>query len=340
MSRARRASPPPSRRSPSAPRRSASAPSAASCWRTRCSRARSGRSTPRTTTPNGESERLLGGAIARLGGLPDDKVIFSKVDADPVTGVFDADRVRRSFDETRERLGLDTLPLLHFHDPYALTVTEAMAPGGPVEALTRLRDEGAVGAIGIAAGKRALMEEYVRTDAFDAVLNHNRWTLVDRSADTLWNLATERGMTVFNAAPFGGGILAGSTTRGPKYAYSEASGELLAFIDRMQGLAAEWGIELAAAAVQFSTGDPRIHSTVVGMSSIARLESLPGLDVGRDPRRGSGTRSTRSERRRRRPPPSRPVSERRLVKSPHGRLQTRARRASRLGRRSGESVLR
>jgi D-threo-aldose 1-dehydrogenase len=226
---------------------------------------------------DGESERLLGGAIARAGGLPVDKVIFSKVDADPVTGVFDADRVRRSFDETRERLGLDTLPLLHFHDPYALSVTEAMAPGGPVEALARLRDEGAVGAIGIAAGKRALMEEYVRTDAFDAVLNHNRWTLVDRSADTLWNLATERDMTVFNAAPFGGGILAGSTTRGPKYAYTEASPELLAFIDRMQALAAEWGIELAAAAVQFSMGDPRIHSTVVGMSSIARLESLPGL---------------------------------------------------------------
>jgi D-threo-aldose 1-dehydrogenase len=225
----------------------------------------------------GESERLLGGAIARLGGLPAGKVVFSKVDEDPVTGVFDADRVRRSFDESRERLGLDTLPLLHFHDPYSLEVSQAMAPGGPVSALIALRDEGAVGAIGIAAGKRAIMEEYVRTDAFDAVLNHNRWTLVDRSADTLWNLATERRMAVFNAAPFGGGILAGSTTRGPKYAYTEASGDLLAFIDRMQGLAAEWGIELAAAAVQFSMGDPRIHSTVVGMSSIARLESLPGL---------------------------------------------------------------
>ena len=92
---------------------------------------------------NGESERLLGEAIARAGGLPEHKVIFSKVDPDPVTGIFDADRVSRSFDETRERLGLDTLPLLHFHDPYALTVSEAMAPGGPVEALpasaTRVR---------------------------------------------------------------------------------------------------------------------------------------------------------------------------------------------------------
>jgi D-threo-aldose 1-dehydrogenase len=225
----------------------------------------------------GESERLLGEAIARLGGLPAGKTVFTKVDPDPVTGVFDADRVRRSFDESRERLGLDTVPLLHFHDPYSLEFADAMAPGGPVSALIALRDEGAVDAIGIAAGKRALMEDYVRTDAFDAVLNHNRWTLVDRSADTLWNLATERRMTVFNAAPFGGGILAGSTTRGPQYAYTDASSDLLAFIDRMQGLAAEWGIELAAAAVQFSMGDPRIHSTVVGMSSIARLNSLPGL---------------------------------------------------------------
>ena len=47
---------------------------------------------------NGESEKLLGGAIRRLGGLPADKVVFSKVDADPVTGRVYADRVRRSFD--------------------------------------------------------------------------------------------------------------------------------------------------------------------------------------------------------------------------------------------------
>jgi D-threo-aldose 1-dehydrogenase len=226
---------------------------------------------------NGESERLLGDAIRRRGGLPSDKVIFSKVDADPITGRFDADRVRRSFDESLTRLGLDSLPLLHFHDPYMLELRDAMAPGGPVDALVALREEGAVGAIGIAAGKRALMEEYVKTDVFDAVLNHNRWTLVDRSADTLWNLATERRMAVFNAAPFGGGILAGSTTRGPKYAYSEASQELLDFIASLEGIAADWDIELAAAAIQFSLADPRIHSTVVGMSSIARLESLPGL---------------------------------------------------------------
>lgn len=225
----------------------------------------------------GESERLLGETIAELGGLPSDKVVFSKVDQHPETGAFDHDRVLRSFDETRERLGLDTLPLLHLHDPYTISVAEGLAPGGPVAALLKLKEQGVVGAIGIAAGQRALVEEYVRSGAFDAVLTHNRYTLVDRSGTGIIEAATERGMTVFNAAPFGGGILAGSTFRGPKYAYQDASAELLAFIDRIHDLCAEWEVPVAAAALGFSMREPRIHSTVVGTYSLKRVEELPAL---------------------------------------------------------------
>jgi D-threo-aldose 1-dehydrogenase len=225
----------------------------------------------------GRSETLLGEAIAAAGGLPTGKVVFSKADQDPVTGVFDGERVRRSFDESTERLGLETLPLYQLHDPYTLTVQQGMAPGGPVEALIRLRDEGRIGAIGIAAGERALVEDYVRTDAFDVVLSHNRWTIVDRTADTILRLATERGMTVFNAAPFGGGILGGSTFRGDSYGYQPASSEFLSHLQRVRDLCAEWGISVAAAALAFSMREPRIHTTVVGIYSQQRLDELPGL---------------------------------------------------------------
>lgn len=225
----------------------------------------------------GRSEELLGEAIAAAGGLPAGKVVFSKADQDPETGVFDGDRVRRSFDETTARLGLETLPLYHLHDPYTISVSEGMAPGGPVEALLRLREEGRVGAIGVAAGRRALVEEYVRTGAFDVVLSHNRWTLVDRSAETILQLATERGMTVFNAAPFGGGILAGSTFRGQSYGYAPASDAFLAHLDRVRALCAEWETDVAAAALAFSLREPRIHSTVVGIYSRQRLDELPRL---------------------------------------------------------------
>ena len=225
----------------------------------------------------GRSEQLLGEAIAAAGGLPKDKVVFSKADQDPETGAFDGDRLLRSFDETTARLGLDTLPLYHLHDPYTISVSEGMAKGGPVEALLRLREEGRVGAIGIAAGEHGLVEEYIRTDVFDVVLSHNRWTLVDRTAETILTLATERGMTVFNAAPFGGGILAGSTFRGDSYAYQPASAEFLTHLDAVRALCTEAGVNIAAAALRFSMLEPRIHSTVVGIYSQQRLDELPGL---------------------------------------------------------------
>jgi D-threo-aldose 1-dehydrogenase len=225
----------------------------------------------------GRSETLLGGALAAAGGLPPGKVVFSKADEDPSSGVFDGDRVRRSFDESCSRLGLETLPLYQLHDPYGLTVAEGMAAGGPVEALLQLRDEGRIGAVGIAAGSRELVEEYIRTDAFDVVLSHNRWTLVDRSAETILSLATERGMTVFNAAPFGGGILAGSTFRGDRYAYQPASAPFLAHLHAVQELCGSFGVSVAAAAIAFSLREPRVHTTVVGIYSHERLAELPAL---------------------------------------------------------------
>lgn len=225
---------------------------------------------------DGKSERLLGEAIRELGGLPEGHVVFSKGDQDPVTGAFSGERMRRSFEESTERLGLATLPLYQLHDPYTISVSQAMAPGGPVDVLLKLRDQGRIGAIGVAAGTIPLMEEYVQTDAFDVVLTHNRYTVVNRAADRLIDLATERGMTVFNAAPFGAGILAGENFRGQTYGYSEPSPEFLAHIERFRALCAEWQLEPATVALHFSLRDPRIHTTVVGVNSVERLAELQG----------------------------------------------------------------
>lgn len=223
---------------------------------------------------DGESERLLGAAIRELGGLPENRFVFSKGDQDPVTGAFTGDRMRRSFEESTERLGLAALPLYQLHDPYTIEVSEALAPGGAVDVLLKLREQGRIGAIGIAAGRRELVEEYVKTDVFDVVLTHNRYTVVNRAAERILELATERGMTVFNAAPFGSGILAGDNFRGRTYGYTTPSPEFLAHVDRFRALCAEWGVEPAAAALHFSLREPRIHTTVVGVNSVERLHEL------------------------------------------------------------------
>lgn len=220
----------------------------------------------------GRSETLLGEALRETGAGP---TVFSKADADPVTGVFDGNRVKRSFEESITRLGVDRLPLYHLHDPYGMSVAEGLRSAVP--ALVELREQGLVGAIGIAAGEPGLVEEYIRSDMFDAVLTHNRYTLVDRSAEALIAAARERNMTVFNAAPFGGGILAGSRRRAGEYAYRPASPSVLAFVERLSAVCGEYATQVSAAALHFSLTSAVVDSTVVGVTDQAQVAAIAAL---------------------------------------------------------------
>lgn len=149
-----------------------------------------------------------------------------------------------------------------------------MAPRGPVEALLALREEGVIGAIGIALGPVDQVREYVETSVFDVALSHNRYTLVDRSAESLYVRAKELGMQVFNAAPFGGGTLANGERT---YGYRDMPADFAEHVRRVRALAQDAGIDLAAAALQFSIRSPLVDTTVVGIPSLARLEALGGL---------------------------------------------------------------
>lgn len=226
----------------------------------------------------GAAERRIGRALATAGGLPPGFVLATKVDADPRTGEFSGERVRRSAAESLERLGLDQVPLMYLHDPeYHVTFAEAMAPGGPVRALIELRDQGLLGHLGIAGGPVGLMRDFIATGEFEVVLSHNRFTLIDRSAQPLMDDACERGVAFVNGAPYGGGILAKGPDAQPKYAYRPASDDVTSAVRAMQRACAEHGVSLPAAALQFSLRDPRVTATVAGVSEPARIDQISAL---------------------------------------------------------------
>jgi D-threo-aldose 1-dehydrogenase len=224
----------------------------------------------------GRSEAVLGLALRELGASASARIV-TKVDADPRTGALDRDRVLRSYEESLARLGLDRVGLLHLHDPYTITLAEAASPGGALEGMTELRDSGAVDAIGIAAGPIPLMRSYVDTGLFDALLTHNRFTLVDRSAEPLLDDARRCGMQTFNAAPFGAGILASGPAADASYGYRPAGAALIDWVTRAEAVCAAHGVSLRAAALHFSLRSPRVDSTVVGVSSSRRLAELVAL---------------------------------------------------------------
>lgn len=219
----------------------------------------------------GESERRIGMAMSQAGGLPEGFLLATKIDPLPGTTDFSGERVRESVKESLERLGLDRLELVYLHDPEKISFEEGIAPEGPLQAMIQLRDEGVIRHLGVAGGPIDLMLKYLDTGAFDAVISHNRYTLVDQSALPLIEDADRRGIAFVNGAPYGGGMLVKGPDEHPNYCYAPASEATKERVRRMQQILAPHDIPLAAAALQFSLREPRIASTIVGMSSPERI---------------------------------------------------------------------
>jgi D-threo-aldose 1-dehydrogenase len=226
---------------------------------------------------DGESERRIGEVLEEIGGLPQSYVLATKADRDLATGDFSAEQMRRSVERSLRLLGLDHLQLVYLHDPEYLEepgrepFEYMMARGGPVEVLMDLKDEGVIEHLGIAGGPIVLMTRFVETDLFEAVITHNRYTLVNRTAESLLDVAAERGVAALNAAPYGSGILAKGPDAYARYEYREAPQELVEEVREMEVVCKEFGVPLAAAALQFSMRDPRVVSTIVGMSHPERV---------------------------------------------------------------------
>lgn len=230
---------------------------------------------------DGESERRIGIVLRELGGLPAGFVLATKADRNLQTGDFSGDQMRRSVERSLRLLGLDRLQICYLHDPEHRPFEEITAPGGALDALQRLTAEGVIQHLGVAGGPIDLMMRYVELGCFEAVITHNRYTLLNREAEPLIEQAAQRGLAVVNAAPYGSGILAKGPDAYPRYMYASAPPELLERARRMATACARHGVPLAAAALQFSLRDPRITSTIVGMSRPERIAQT--IELARTP---------------------------------------------------------
>jgi D-threo-aldose 1-dehydrogenase len=220
----------------------------------------------------GESERRVGQALRRRGGLPEAFVLSTKADRDPTTNRFDGDQARRSVEGSLERLGLDRLQVVYLHDAEYCSWDEVTGPGGAYDVLRRYRDEGVIEHLGLAGGPIDVMLRYLELGGFECVISHNRYTLLDRSAEPLIARCAADGIAMVNAAPYGSGILAKGPSRYPRYMYRDAPAELVERAFKAEAVCERFGVELAAAALWFSLRDARLASTIVGMTKPQRIE--------------------------------------------------------------------
>lgn len=224
----------------------------------------------------GRGEERVGAALSEA-GHPGDVLVATK--ADPIRGgPFDAERVRASFEESRRRLGVERFGIFHLHDPERFAFEDIVAPGGAVEGMRSLRDDGLVDAIGVAAGQIDYIRRVVDLDVFDVVLNHNQYTLLDRSASPLIDELGARGIPFLNAAPFASGILAKPRASGARYQYGTPNAAIESAVGALHDLCEVYDVPLGALALQYSTRDPRIASTLVGVSAPERVDQVIAFD--------------------------------------------------------------
>ena len=88
--------------------------------------------------------------------------------------------MRRSLEDSLERMGLDRIDILYLHDPDGYDLERGLPEGLP--ALAKLRDEGLVRAIGIGVNSADVAARAVREGDLDLVMIAGRYTLLEQPA--------------------------------------------------------------------------------------------------------------------------------------------------------------
>jgi D-threo-aldose 1-dehydrogenase len=190
--------------------------------------------------------------------------------------VFDysADGIRRSIEDSLERLGLDRIDIALIHDPD--THWEA-AIGQAFPALARLRDQGVIRAIGAGMNQAPMLARFAREGDFDVFLCASRYTILDQTAlDELIPACTERGASLLVGGVMNTGLLA-DPRPGTRYDYGEAPPAMIERARRIAAICERHGVPLKAAAIQFPLAHPIVASVVAGVRSVAHLDDYPEM---------------------------------------------------------------
>jgi D-threo-aldose 1-dehydrogenase len=196
------------------------------------------------------------------------------------------DGVMRSFEDSQQRLGLDRIDILYMHDIGSATHGAenerlfTVAMDGGYRALDELRRNGDVSAIGIGANEWEVCEAALEHGEWDCFLLAGRYTLLEQNAlDTFLPKCVERKSSVIVGGPYNSGILAtgvrGSGTG--HYNYGSPPEKIISAVDRLEGICANFGVSLAAAALQFPLAHPAVVSVIPGLDTATRVRQTRKL---------------------------------------------------------------
>lgn len=201
------------------------------------------------------------------------------------------DGVMRSYEASRERLGIENTDLLLVHDVCAFSqgsqeasdarVRELFDQGG-YQALCELKENGHIAAIGAGVNEWQVCQKLLGLADFDCFLLAGRYTLLEQEAlDSFLPLCEQRDVGIILGGPYNSGILATGAIPGAKYNYAEAPDAILDRVRKIEAICASHNVPLIAAALQFVLGHPCVKTVVPG--AVSAKEVKANVDLLRTP---------------------------------------------------------
>jgi D-threo-aldose 1-dehydrogenase len=190
---------------------------------------------------------------------------------------YTADGVRRSIEDTLQRLGVDALDVVFVHD---LSPDNPWLPGpweeqfeiarkGAFPALSRMREEGTIRGWGLGVNSPEPVLKLIDVADADVCLLARQYSLIDhaRALHEVFPKARDCGMKFVVGSSLNAGFISGSA----RFNYGKENYKIpvaaLEKRERLRAIAARYGVDLRTAALQFSSAPDVAAALVVGCAN-------------------------------------------------------------------------
>jgi len=190
---------------------------------------------------------------------------------------YTADGVKRSIEDSLQRLGVDALDVVFVHD---LSPDNPWLPGpweeqfeiarrGAFPALSKLRDEGVIKGWGLGVNSPEPILKLMDVADANVCLLARQYSLIEHenALHQVFPRARERGMAFVVGSSLNAGFISGSA----RFNYGKENYEIPARAiekrGRLRAVAERHGVDLRTAALQFSSAPDVVAALVVGCSS-------------------------------------------------------------------------
>ena len=195
---------------------------------------------------------------------------------------YTADGVRRSIEDSLQRLGVSHLDVAFVHDlspdfawfPNGWEEQYEIARKGAFPGLSKMRDEGIIRAWGVGVNTPFAILKVIEDADPDVCLCARQYSLVDH-ADALREVfpaVRAKNVSLVIGSSLNASFISGS----PRYNYGQANFRIpqqaIQKRDRLRAAAARHGVDLRTAALQFSAAAPEAVALVVGARSAAQIQ--------------------------------------------------------------------